>query len=133
MKTVIILRGLPGSGKSMIASLMNKPVVCSADHFFEKDDEYNFNARLLGAAHSSCMTKFKAAIGSGEELIVVDNTNTTRKEYKDYLKAGEQAGYIVSIVTVGGIDEDAIEKCIERNSHGVPAETIIKMAKRFSR
>ena len=95
MKTLIILRGLPGSGNSTLVGNLKDPVICSADHFFKKSGEYKFNARYLGAAHGECKDKFKNAILNEEELIVIDNTNTTYGEYKYYLDYGNKNNYIV--------------------------------------
>jgi len=55
MKTIILLRGIPGAGKSTLASLLlpNKPnCIRSADMYFEDEEgNYNFNARELPTAH----------------------------------------------------------------------------------
>lgn len=53
MTDLFIIRGLPGSGKSMfartIASSMDDTVHFEADMFFERDGEYRFDATNDGA------------------------------------------------------------------------------------
>ena len=51
MKTLIILRGVPGCGKSTVAEVLSnngKYPVCTADDFFMKDGEYKWNPKQLG-------------------------------------------------------------------------------------
>lgn len=56
---VILLMGLPGSGKTTWAKA-NYPeaAICSNDHFFEKDGQYKFDIQKAGQASAACMRKF---------------------------------------------------------------------------
>lgn len=129
---VIIMRGLPGSGKSTLIESMSSPVVCSADHFFiNEDGEYKFNAKLLGLAHESCKAAFSGALHDKAPLVVVDNTNTQLWEYEWYLELASDFGYQVSVVTVGDVKEESLAVYAKRNSHGVPLAAIKRMAARF--
>lgn len=129
MKTVLILQGLPGAGKTHFTQGM-KAVICSADDFFYTlgGGKYAFNVTRLGEAHGSCFRKFIKACQDGEEAIVVDNTNTTANEIAPYVLAGEAYGYNVSILRILCDPEVAAS----RNQHGVPLETIRKMAQRIA-
>ena len=58
-RVMAIMRGLPGSGKSTIASRIQEQLpqvqVCSADHhFIDEEGEYRFDLSKLGAAHAAC-------------------------------------------------------------------------------
>lgn len=88
-KTVYILRGVSGSGKSTLAESLivgRSGIICTADDFFMVDGEYKFNPAKLGKAHQECQVKFLGALVSHEyDVIVVANTNTSAKEYNEYL------------------------------------------------
>lgn len=141
-KYVLIVRGIPGSGKSSYASsLVDKKsrlhstngVVVSADNYFIRPDgKYDFNYRLISSAHKYCFSEFMKNINNGVKLIVVDNTNIKHDHYKNYVIAAKEHGYMVKTKVLGepaiiNKDESFVKICAERNSHGVPIETIRKM------
>lgn len=129
-KKVVIMRGISGSGKSTyIKKHYPDALVCSADHFFEKDDgSYQFNAKQLGIAHGICMKKFKKALAHGTDLVVVDNTNTKAREFRPYLMAAQHAGYEIEIVRL----ETPVDVAAARNAHGVPEEAVQRMSDRMA-
>lgn len=123
-KLVVILRGIPGSGKSTFArSNYPKGLVVSADDFFMKSGKYQFNPELLGLAHRDCFRKFLVRCDAGEDLIVVDNTNSSAVEAAPYVLCGESFGYRVEVITLL-CDPVAAAK---RNVHGVPEDRVVKM------
>lgn len=63
----------------------------------------------------------------------MDITNTRKWEYEKYLVLAEEHGYEIEEVIVGGLDEESIKLYTERDVHGVPLETIRKMAERFEK
>ena len=132
---VIIVRGIPGSGKSTwINNNYPRASICSADHFFiDKNDNYNFDRNKIGEAHKECMATFLTYVmteffDKGRVLrspIIVDNTNISIHEVTPYLRVAEAFGYEVEVVRIGS-DPDTAYK---RNTHGVPLETIKRMHK----
>lgn len=133
MKKLIILRGLPGSGKShAIRDMPDHTVVCSADHFFyDSLGNYRFNPSMLGEAHAECQHKALDAMAKGEPLVVIDNTNSRRWEFRLYEKMGKTFGYTVEIRTIGGQSYDDVRQYARRNIHEVPEDVILKMAYRW--
>lgn len=126
---VIILRGVPGSGKSTQTKLYPDAYIVSADHYFtDSKGVYHFDMGKIGAAHGQCKGRFESALKVLKPLIIVDNTNTTVKELRFYVEAAQAAGYTVEIVR---IDCDP-EVAAKRNVHGVPRASILKMAERLS-
>ena len=125
---VIIMRGLPGSGKSTyIKNNFPNALVCSADHFFEKDGEYNFNPAKLPDAHKACMRTFIKYLSAEAPLIIVDNTNTQLWELSPYVSVAEAFGAEVEILHV----KSDVNTCIDRNVHGVPEKSIKAMNERW--
>jgi predicted kinase len=127
MKILILLRGLPGSGKSTFAKSISHAAVghIEADMFFMKDGKYKFDASKLRDAHTWCHDIVKDWMNPfGFETIIVSNTFTQKWEMEPYYKLAEQYGYMVHSIIVenrhGGINE-----------HSVPSEVIEKMKNRF--
>lgn len=145
---IIILRGLPGSGKSTITRILEEKnktgkaiAVVSADHFFMKNGEYKFNLDLLEDAHEECFSNFCAYIEKyqhGLAAIVVDNTNTTMKEVHRYTNAVERYGLryfvieILPLVSVPeGTDMDLSVVLAQQSIHSVPPISIARMIARW--
>ena len=128
-KRVIIMRGLPGSGKSTKAQSYGGTIV-SADNFFIQDGEYKFDPSKIAQAHATCMRLFDEALRRGDPIVVVDNTNTTQWEYQKYVDKANRAGYTVDfdVVGSGGVD---VPTLATRNTHGVPEDKIQKMVQRW--
>lgn len=131
-KTLIILRGLPGSGKSTLAKQLGEGgVVYSTDDFFMVDGEYKFDPKKLGGYHADNVRRAERAMIEGITPVVVDNTNVSMYEFKNYIKLANEYGYKVEIHepdTEWKFDADELAR---RNTHGVPKEVIEKMIQRW--
>lgn len=129
--SVVILVGVPGSGKSTVTEAIIKHsystsyMICSADNYFMKDGVYQWEPAKIGAAHSQCKREFEEAIIHDTELIIVDNTNIKHRDRKAYIQLGLENGYRVflAVLTVPNP-----EVCAGRNVHGVPLDVITRMA-----
>lgn len=130
--TLIILRGLPGSGKSHICKINTMwTYICSADDYFMKSGQYEFNKNLLDQAHQYCFQKVKNGLDLNENIIVVDNTNSTQKEYIKYKKIASYYNYNVVVIEIYCKDRDQAIMFASRNSHQVPIGTTLKMLARW--
>lgn len=133
MKTLTILRGLPGSGKSEFAKQLPRALVCSTDDFFTNSEgEYKIDFTKFGEAHAYCRDKMLDGILLGHQEIVIDNTNIQLWEMRSYLMAGAIAGYRMSIVEWIPTTLSEVKYCHARNTHGVPLATIATMALNWS-
>lgn len=124
MKKLVIIRGLPGSGKTTLAKSMCKEgpwCHFEADMFFEKDGTYQYNRSLIGNAHFWCKNQAMKALQDGKNVII-SNTFTTRREITDYLDFLKGEFDEIKIFTATGN---------YKNVHGVPDETIEKMKSRW--
>ena len=130
-----VMRGISGSGKSTYAKTlaraaydaMEKPLICSADHYFVGPDGYKFDGSKLGDAHKFCMMRFLGCIQDGMSPIIVDNTNINIEDIAPYVAVGEALGYDVEIIQVN-VD---FELAARRNIHEVPRPKIQEMYRRL--
>ncbi|KAI9909417.1 hypothetical protein PsorP6_014491 [Peronosclerospora sorghi] len=139
---VIILRGIPGSGKSTLRREIKRISAqqgvtftsCSADDFFETKRGYVFESQKLGAVHNKCKAVFKTAVhgvSSRQHIVLVDNTNTQRWEYQPYEDIATKFGCQVHIVELKCPDVLAAYRMSKRNSHGVPTDKVVSMFLRW--
>jgi hypothetical protein len=141
-KFILLIRGLPGSGKTSLSDMIailpvrgeggrvRQPVTCAADDYFlDEDGHYAFDPKLLPEAHKACQVKAAVAVSLGES-VVVHNTFTERWEMEPYLQMGYEFDCKVIVVSTfdGGCDDAALA---ERNEHGVPVESIAAMRERW--
>ena len=124
MKTLYIVRGLPGSGKSSLAKKVTESVYSADDFFTNKKGEYNFNAKLLGKAHEWCWGKVRDAMFIGANAVAVANTFTQAWEAEKYYQIAEEYGYSVFVI-----------ECQNDfgNVHDVPQESIDAMKERWEK
>lgn len=139
MKKLVLMRGVPGSGKSYKAKEIvaqhgqSEDCIASADDFFMVDGEYKFDPDRLGSAHWSCKNKVRELMEADAPLVVVDNTNTKRKEMKAYAHMAKEFGYEVEFAMPETSWAWNADECFKRNTHKVPMEVIRNMLKRFDK
>jgi len=127
-KTVIILRGLPGSGKTSFLHHLGPHIHISMDLFWTKDGkEYAFDYNRLREAIEWVQAQYcKALDEEGSNLpIVVDNVSYLAVHYSFFLKEAQARNVRTHIVHI----ERPIAECIFANKHKVPAEKIVQMAR----
>jgi predicted kinase len=128
MKTLYLLRGLPGGGKSTLAKKLSSEMTghVEADMFFiNHKGEYNFDASKLKEAHEWCRKEAESFMKSdGFDTVIVSNTFTQEWEMKPYYEMAEKFGYMVfSLIVENRHDGE--------NEHGVPEKKIQQMRDRF--
>jgi len=130
MRQVTIMMGISGSGKSTyISKMVPIPLrVCSADHYFLKEGEYNFNPSKLGEAHGECFRNYVESLRKEIPGVVVDNTNTTLAEISPYILGAQAYQYEVKVVALM-CDAQVAAK---RNTHGTPEATLSQQALRIA-
>tara|TARA_B100000686_G_scaffold323988_1_gene379265 strand:- start:383 stop:871 length:489 start_codon:yes stop_codon:yes gene_type:complete len=145
---LLIIRGLPGSGKSTEAKRY------AQEHAIATTDDYpglysrwgdlageplEFNgSKMLGEfpliahAHKANEVKVRKLMQDGEPCIVVPNTSTRHWEYHIYTEMAKEFGYNeeqIDLYDAGLSDEELYERCV----HNVPIEVIAKMRSRYQR
>lgn len=121
----MLIRGLPGSGKSTTAKLFDKALHFEADmYFLDADGNYHFDASKIKNAHNWCRHSVMDAMKEGHPIVVVSNTFTQEWEMDVYYLLAEELGYRVTSMIVenrhGG-----------KNIHGCPDDKIEQMKTRF--
>ena len=137
-KTLYIIRGLPGSGKSTLGErLADSELDYSRDHvageikiysyaaddwFTDREGNYNFVPSELPQAHEDCRARVLGAMLSEVENIAVCNTFTQAWEAEPYFKLCKLHGYTPVVL-----------ECQSQfgNVHDVPQESVNAMADRW--
>lgn len=132
---LIILRGLPGSGKSHLTNVneFTKAVICSADDYFYKGGIYEFNPEELQSAHNNCYNLCVEYLHNKKHMIIVDNTNSTLKELKKYIDAGNSFGYMIIVLEIECENFEQATMFNKRCVHGVPLQTELCMFNRWEK
>lgn len=124
MSKLILIRGLPGSGKTTMAKRMMTPSTrhYEADMYFEKHDgSYQFDPKKIKQAHEWCQRKTRAALEAGLDVIV-SNTFTQRWEMESYVKMAQELSAKLEVITARGE---------WKNIHDVPDAAIQRMRDRW--
>lgn len=158
-KKVIIMRGLPWTGKSYRANELKgeNGLIYSTDEYWYKvrkpdqPEHYSFNPRYLGDAHRWNQQRFDRSVELGHPLIIVDNTMTTGSEALHYAQYASWQDYQIVV------EEPTSERWLEirellrdkrgnkkelkdwanklaegsKTTHGVPAWSIERMMWRW--
>lgn len=127
MKSLYLIRGIHGSGKSTFAKeLVPDFLVCEADKYFLVGDEYVFDPTKLKDAHLWCQAIVETYMQNCElyPKIAVSNTFTTEWELQPYFELAEKYDYTVfSIIVENRHGNTSI--------HNISHETLNKMINRF--
>jgi len=126
---LILLRGLPGSGKTTLAKLLsenNTYPIFSVDDFFTNaaTGEYTFNFKDNHLAYKQCEEFTREAMQQNRTKIFVHNTFTMDWELEPYFKLAAEFNYELFVVTVENYHH-------HKNIHEVSDEQLHKMAEKY--
>ncbi|MDI1356381.1 MAG: AAA family ATPase [bacterium] len=129
MPSLIILRGLPGSGKSTLSGILaendNWPVFSIDDYFTDSiTGSYAFRYRDNHLAYQWCENETEKAMVKKTEKIFIDNAFTLEWELEPYFALAKKHDYAIFVVTVENRHQGT-------NSHEVSEDQLKKMAEKY--
>lgn len=128
-KTLILIRGLPGAGKSTFAQMLSDTAgfqIYSLDSYFtDANGVYTFDYKRNHLAYKDCQSKVEKAMKEFNNRIVVDQTFALLWEIQPYLELGKIHSYKTFVCTIENRHNG-------ENEHNISDEQLIKMAKNFS-
>lgn len=117
IQRVVVLRGLPGFGKSELARAIvvasneyGGAVIASADDCMAAAVDKcgrTFDPTLLPLVHQSCYERAAASLSNGVPLVIIDNTNTQLKEYIVYEELAKKRMASFHVIEV----DHAVQNC----------------------
>uniref|UniRef100_A0A8C3TW62 NEDD4 binding protein 2 n=1 Tax=Catharus ustulatus TaxID=91951 RepID=A0A8C3TW62_CATUS len=136
-EVLVLLRGVPGSGKSYLARnlLEDNPggIILSTDDYFYKHGQYHYDPDCLGEAHDWNRKRAKEAFEMRLSPIIIDNTNIQAWEMKPYVALAQQFKYKVMFREPDTWWKFKPKELERRNIHGVSKEKIKRMLERYER
>uniref|UniRef100_A0A1I7W0J6 Smr domain-containing protein n=1 Tax=Loa loa TaxID=7209 RepID=A0A1I7W0J6_LOALO len=133
---MVIMRGIPGSGKSYLASDLisgTNGAVFNTDKYFMQNGVYQFDPTKLDEYHQKNWKEAKDAIQQGVKVIIIDNTNIFVAHMKPYINLAVKNLYEIYFVEPETEWKKNAKECARRNAHSVPEEKIAHMAECFEK
>ncbi|XP_069357904.1 NEDD4-binding protein 2-like isoform X2 [Maniola hyperantus] len=141
-RTLIIMRGLPGSGKTYLAKKIIDAIyytthkhyqihILSTDDYFMRNGVYMYDKRRIFEAHEWNKGRAIKAMKEGLSPIIIDNTNVEIWEMEFYVVKGVNNGYIIEVVEPNTPWARNVYQLFKRNSHNVPVVTLRKKLDSF--
>jgi predicted kinase len=125
---LILLRGLPGAGKTTFAKLIAEqntyPCFSVDDYFTDSEGIYKFEFSENYKAYAKCLSNTENAIQQGVVKVIVHNTFTMDWELDSYFKLAQKYNCTIHVLTL-----EHYHKGI--NKHDVTAEQLQKMAEKY--
>lgn len=122
MNRLILIRGVPGTGKSTLARAICANVYETDDFFIDSSGKYYFDPTNLASYHRLNQVRVKQGMNSNQETIAVSNTFSQVWEMQPYIDMARESGYELIVISLVGLHP---------NIHDVPQTVIDVMTERW--
>lgn len=141
-RTLVLMRGLPGSGKSFLARKIVDAIyhtknkhynthIFSTDDYFMRSNVYVYDKSRLQDAHEWNQKRASEAMTAGVSPVIIDNTNIEFWEMEFYVVKGVKNGYIIEVVEPNTPWAKKANQLCKKTSHNVPVALIRKKLENF--
>lgn len=97
------------------------------------DGVYRFDGKFIAQAHASCLSHYIEALAANIPTICIDNTNSTRWEFVNYIKLAHAFQYSCIVLEVECPHQGFVTLFHQRNTHQVPLPSCLTMFKRWEK
>ena len=132
---LLILRGLPGSGKTYLAENSEESKhqenmrICSSCQLFKRrGDPASVDASEMGIGEAYCRTRFLEAMEASVPLVVIDDIHSQLWEYVLYKHIACAFGYTCYVMELHCPEPEDILACYQHCSTGQSLEHFQKLA-----
>lgn len=129
-KVLIILRGLPGAGKTTAAKVLaeDKYNIFSNDDYFYVNGKYIYNKEHLRLSQIECYNNIKNDMINNAKKIFVHNTFIKTKSIKQYYKLAEEYGYdVITLIVENRKNNKDVHSVIESDLEAMKKNFNIKL------
>lgn len=131
-KTLYIMRGISGSGKSTFAKQIQSHeggVIYSTDEFRYQNGKYVFDPEKNVEQHHANQKRAIEAMQAGITPIIIDNINVTLDQARPYIDAGLEYGYNIQLRQPTTDWQWDAKELAKRNDGRAPLDVIEQMLK----
>lgn len=133
-KNLVLIRGLPGSGKTTLATKVTSGggiILSTDDYFRDANGVYKFIAEKLTEAHSWNQNRAYEEMKKGTSPVCIDNTNLEAWEMKAYVVNADKLKYkthLIKTSTPWALDP---EQLVQKTQTGISKKLLVKKLKKY--